>query len=158
MKLILIVISLLVLSMLVYFIYLGFKSQSGQAPGLVNQQLSPCPASPNCICTEYASDNSHYTAPVEYAAEHAEIIQRAIESAIKAGGGEIISTQPDYLAATYRSSIFRYVDDFEVRIDNTSRLIHIRSASRVGRSDLGANLKRIETFKQLLSMQLAQKN
>ena len=158
MKLILIVISLLVLSMLVYFIYLGFKSQTGQAPGLVNQQLSPCPASPNCFCTEYVSDNSHYTSPVEYAEEHSSSIQQAIESAILAGGGRIISTQPNYLAASYHSSIFRYVDDFEVRIDTTSQLIHIRSASRVGRSDLGANLKRIERFKQLLSIQLEQNN
>jgi uncharacterized protein (DUF1499 family) len=36
------------------------------------------------------------------------------------------------------------VDDVELRLDADQGLIHIRSASRVGRSDFGVNRKRVK--------------
>ena len=65
-------------------------------------------------------------------------------------GGVIREQREDYLAATFTSSIFRYVDDLEIRVDVAAGQIHLRSASRVGRSDLGANRARVERLKAAL--------
>lgn len=150
MKILLILIILLILCGTTYFIYLGFKSQTGEAIGMVNSQLSPCPGTPNCICSEYPADQAHYIEAIQLNSENESIIQDTIKNSIEKTGGVISNVETNYISATYTSSIFRYVDDFEIRIDIENNLIHIRSASRVGRSDFGANLKRINAFKQQL--------
>ncbi len=63
--------------------------------------------------------------------------------------GSIQVENEDYLAATFTSSFFRFVDDLEIRIHADQNMIHIRSASRVGHSDGGVNKKRIEQLKKL---------
>ncbi len=153
MKISLMIITLVLLSILGYFIYLAIKSHTGQAPGLVNQQLSPCPDTPNCLCSEYPDDRGHYIEAIKVEAFSPELIHK-IEAAILEAGAKVIHKQADYIAAEYTTSLFRYVDDFEVRVSSEDRLIHIRSASRVGRSDFGANRKRIEQFTGLLNDQL----
>lgn len=60
-----------------------------------------------------------------------------------------------YLAATFTSAIFRFVDDLELRIDPRQEVIHIRSASRVGRRDGGVNRRRVEKFKAQFEANLA---
>jgi len=45
-------------------------------------------------------------------------------------------------------TLFGFVDDLEIRIDAEVSVIHLRSASRVGKSDLGANRKRVEMIKK----------
>jgi len=126
-----------------YFIYLGLKSQSGTAPGLVDSKLTPCSSKPNCICTEYPNQKPHYTNAISYDEFNINKITEAIQST----GGIISIHEDNYIAATYTSTLFRYVDDFELRFDTDNKVIHIRSASRVGHSDMGINLKRIEKFK-----------
>lgn len=150
MKILLIIIVIILLSGLVYFAYLGYKSQSGSAPGLIDSRLSHCPDSPNCICTEHPDDESHFTDAIDFSALETNNISQLIIDSIQQSGGVIVKFEDNYISATYTSNLFRYVDDFEVRIDNENKLIHMRSASRVGRSDLGANLKRIELFKNLI--------
>ena len=150
MKIILIILITAIIAVLFYFFYLGYKSQNGTAPGLVDSKLSPCPEKPNCICTEYLQNESHFTDAIKFTETSLSILTHSIENAITDTGGIISNQQADYISATFTSSIFRYVDDFEIRIDNEKKLIHIRSASRVGHSDMGANLKRIDKFKQAL--------
>ena len=65
-------------------------------------------------------------------------------------GGSLQAEADNYLAFTFTSSIFRFVDDLEIRIDTDQDMIHMRSASRVGRSDRGVNKKRIEQLKKLI--------
>jgi len=147
MKILLFVFLSIIIIGLIYFFYLGYKSKTGTANGIVNSKLSACSKKPNCICTEFPTDKSHYTDAIKNQLINVENIVNAIELS----GGVIIKNQPNYISATYTSNIFKYVDDFEVRIDTDNQLIHIRSASRVGHSDMGANLKRIENFKHTLN-------
>jgi len=146
MKIALIIFISIIAIVLIYFFYLGYTSQTGTANGIVNSKLTPCSKKPNCICTEFAEDNAHFIEPVTSQSTSINNVITAIETT----GGKIINTRSNYIYATYTSRIFRYVDDFEVRIDAENKLIHIRSASRVGHSDMGANLKRIEKVKQIL--------
>jgi len=150
MKIILIIITVIILTGVIYFIYLGFKSQTGTPIGLIDNRLSPCPSTPNCICTEYPNDESHFTEAITFSAENADSVPTIMANAIEQTGGVITKAENNYIAATYTSKLFRYVDDFEVRIDKNKQLIHMRSASRVGKSDFGANLKRIESLRVFL--------
>jgi uncharacterized protein (DUF1499 family) len=63
-------------------------------------------------------------------------------------GGSIQAENENYLAATFSSTIFGFVDDLELRIDPVQKVIHIRSASRVGYSDAGVNRKRIALLRK----------
>ena len=57
----------------------------------------------------------------------------------------IIEETGQYMHVEFRSRIFGFVDDVEFLVDD--RVIQVRSASRVGRSDLGVNRKRIEALR-----------
>ena len=154
MKIFFIVIISLILCSLVYFIYLSVKSHSGIPPGLSNNKLSPCPNSPNCINSEFKNDTSHFIDALTYQNKSTAEITLLIRDAILITGGHITDTHNRYFAATYTSKLFRYVDDLEIRIDSEQKVIHFRSASRVGRSDFGANKKRIQLIQKELEIQI----
>jgi uncharacterized protein (DUF1499 family) len=145
-----IVIALITCSALfvVFLIYQGRISQTGSAAGLSNGKLIACPSSPNCICTEFPDDSTHYLAPLHLPAMEAEEVLARSTTIITTMGGLITNTTDHYLAATFTSKLFRFVDDVEVRWDNDARTLHIRSASRVGHDDVGANKKRVSQFLQ----------
>jgi len=65
---------------------------------------------------------------------------------------EIIEQKDGYLNAEFCSAIFRFVDDVEFLVEPESQRIHFRSASRVGRSDLGANRKRMELIRSMFDL------
>jgi uncharacterized protein (DUF1499 family) len=58
------------------------------------------------------------------------------------------------LEATSTSRIFRFVDDIVVRIrpSQSGSIVDVRSTSRVGESDLGANAARIRAFREHLTV------
>ncbi len=77
-----------------------------------------------------------------------------LKDGIRVMGGSIQVEDDNYLAATFASSIFGFVDDLEIRVDSEHKTIHLRSASRVGHGDGGVNRKRVEQLKQQLSQGL----
>ena len=130
------------------------KSHSGSPAGLIKQKLSPCPDTPNCINSEFINDTTHYVDAMSYQDTPTDEVIRTIEKVIHKTGGEIITVNEKYVAATYKSKLFRFIDDLEIRLDDNDKLIHFRSASRVGRSDFGINIKRINIIKDELEIQL----
>lgn len=68
-------------------------------------------------------------------------------------GARIVDSRPDYLYAQYTTSIMQFVDDVEFWYDPKAQPIQVRSASRVGESDLGVNRKRVEAVRQALAEQ-----
>ncbi len=75
-----------------------------------------------------------------------------LKSAIeKMEGTKIVIEKDNYLYAEFTSKLFRFVDDVEFLLDDKTKTLHFRSASRLGRSDLGVNRKRIETIKSRLT-------
>ena len=122
------------------------------ANGLVGDRLTQCPATPNCVCSEFESDAEHYIEPLIISDGDAAQVMARIKTIVGEMGGAIQTEKADYLAATFSSSIFRFVDDLEIRIDAGQKEIHLRSASRVGRGDGGVNRKRVERLKQLFHL------
>jgi uncharacterized protein (DUF1499 family) len=123
----------------------GCNLADPNAPGLVNGRLFACPETPNCVCSEYPGQSA--IAPLEFS-DDADDAWQSIIAAVTATGGDIKQQSSNYLHTTYTSRIFRFVDDLEIRLDREGGVIHIRSASRVGRSDLGVNRKRAERLRK----------
>jgi uncharacterized protein (DUF1499 family) len=60
----------------------------------------------------------------------------------------IITTEPEYIYAEFRSRLMSFVDDVEFYLDDAAKQIHFRSSSRLGRSDLGVNRQRMEEIRR----------
>ena len=140
-----VIVAIVVLPVLVMggLFYLGQKSADDAAPGLQDDKLMPCPASPNCVSSEAGTPPEKQVEPRPLTA------WGQIPSAVEAMGGRVTVQNPDYIAAEFTSRIFRFVDDVEFRRGNEQ--VHVRSASRVGRSDLGANASRVAQLRERLS-------
>ncbi len=110
-------------------------------------QLPACPDTPNCVSSQ-SSDTAHFIAPIAYSGSADGALQR-LKSVLAAEPRTTIKTgQGAYLHAEVRSRVFRFVDDLEFLLDTGQQLIHVRSASRSGYSDLGVNRRRVERIRK----------
>lgn len=122
---------------------MGFYSQSKDpAIGLVDNQLRICGERPNCVSTTN-TDESHRISPIKTNKSLEEIKNIFSNSDL-----EIVSQNENYIHFTYKSTVMGFIDDIEIL--KSEDMLFIRSASRVGRSDLGANRKRVEKLRELL--------
>lgn len=113
--------------------------------------LEPCPDSPNCISSQAdPSDKTHYLAPFAYARSEQEALELAESILLSKPRTELIEKDSNYLHVTYKSFVFRFVDDVEILIDPEAKLLHFRSAARLGKGDFGVNRRRMEWFKEEL--------
>lgn len=123
-----------------------FSACAGEPPqniGVNEGQLANCPDSPNCVCS-FETRESHYIAPLNAELDTIEAIVLTMP------GANIVRADNNYLQVEFTSRIMGFVDDVEFLYDPASSLTHVRSASRVGYSDLGVNRKRIETIRDSL--------
>src|SRR5438093_230261 len=65
-------------------------------------------------------------------------------------GAKVVKSEPGYLYAQFTTQLMKYVDDVEFWFDPAANAIQVRSASRVGRGDMGVNRKRIEAVRAAL--------
>ena len=143
--------SILTLVILIFIVLSTISCSQRPQLGLSHNQLLPCPSTPNCVCSENPVQ-SGFAAPLRFTGHPDESWQRARET-ITAMGGRIVEENNHYLHAVFTSRFFRFIDDLELRLDETAGVIHFRSASRIGYSDLGVNSKRIETLRSLFMKQ-----
>jgi uncharacterized protein (DUF1499 family) len=113
---------------------------------LVNNKLPPCPATPNCVCSQ-STDKRHAIEPFHYQEGMEEARQRLLAVIAAQKRTRVVSNQGIYLHAEFTSALFRFVDDVEFLFDDTAKVIHVRSASRIGSYDLGVNRRRIEDLR-----------
>ncbi|MDC9725789.1 MAG: DUF1499 domain-containing protein, partial [Gammaproteobacteria bacterium] len=97
----------------------------------------------------HIKDTEHYISPLLIGSKNSSEAHLILKDIIQTMGGVLQDENKSYITATFSSPTFGFVDDLEIRIDSNNKLIHIRSASRVGHSDLGINKKRVELVKQL---------
>lgn len=140
---------LLARSSLFALLLMSLFSCSGQRPsnlGVSDNQLAPCPPSPNCVSSD-AADEAHKVRPLTFTlpAEDAWEIAKQTVSAMPRT--KIISASDDYLHAECSSAVFGFVDDLELHLRPDENIIAIRSASRMGHSDFGVNRDRVEKLR-----------
>jgi len=115
--------------------------------GAKDGRLAPCRRTPNCVSSQAdPADREHYIAPISFRGAMSEL-RRAVESMERA---TVITADSRYLYAEYRTRLLRYVDDVELFYDERAGLVHVRSASRLGRRDFGVNRKRVEALRSLI--------
>ena len=130
-------------------------SFSGTRPtnlGMNNGQFAACPNSPNCVLSQApVSDTEHYIAPLAYTGTATEAIGKLTSVIQSAGNAQIVQSTDRYIYAEFTSKLMGFVDDVEFFVDDSAKVIQVRSASRLGQSDLGVNRKRIEEVRSKLS-------
>jgi uncharacterized protein (DUF1499 family) len=126
---------------------------SGTRPstlGVKDGRLAPCPNSPNCVSTQSA-DAKHGIDPITYTTSTEEARNRLEEIVRAMPRTKIVRLEDDYMHLECTSRLFRFVDDVEFWFDDANKVIHCRSASRKGYSDLGVNRKRVEQIREQFS-------
>lgn len=66
-------------------------------------------------------------------------------------GASVVRSDADYLYVQFTTRVMKFVDDVEFWFDPVNNVIQLRSASRVGRGDLGVNRRRVETIRSALA-------
>ncbi len=107
-----------------------------------------CPDSPNCVSSQSA-DTQHFIKPFTFTDSPVDAMTRLKAALLNEKRVTIVKEEKTYLHAEIRSFIFRFVDDVEFTLIPEKGLIHIRSAARVGYSDLGVNRRRIERIRKI---------
>jgi len=75
-----------------------------------------------------------------------------IKSVVQAtAGAKIVKSESDYLYAQFTTPLMKFVDDVEFWYDPNTNVIQVRSASRIGKGDMGVNRKRIEAVRAALA-------
>ena len=128
-----------------------FLGCSGTVPqlGIEAGELKKCPESPNCVNSQ-AKDEEHSIEPIVLLGSPQEV-KNVLESSINSfDNSKITFSDSSYIRAEFTSSIFRFVDDVEFYFPSEGEgetTVHLRSASRLGHSDLGVNRERIEKIR-----------
>lgn len=139
------------LILLSFFLLLSARPMKGETGlGVVNGRLSPCPGSPNCVSSQ-SEDRAHHIEPLWFSGSLDEAREALLSVIRSEKRTKLITVTDDYIHAEFRSLVFRFVDDVEFYFDGAAKTIHVRSASRVGHSDLGVNRKRVERLRELFN-------
>ena len=138
-----------------------FRLFSGRPPnnlGVKDGRLKPPSRTPNSVSSQ-ADLHAGGDRKVDYARidplplqGDAAATMARLEAVVAAmPGAKIIERRDDYLYAQFSSRLLKFVDDVEFWASPTDKVVHVRSASRVGRGDLGVNRARIEAIRAAMT-------
>ena len=111
--------------------------------GVKGGRLAPCPNSPNCVSTQ-SKGKRHAMKPLPFLGTREEIKKKILNILKGMKRATIVTVTESYIHAEFRSALWRFVDDVEFFLDETARVVHFRSASRVGTYDFGVNRRRMK--------------
>ncbi len=140
-----------------FFVMIGcmlMTACSGSRPdnlGITNGMLADCPSKPNCVNSQ-ATDEDHAIAAFSYEGTRQEAFDQLKTAVSSCDRMTIVEEKDDYLHVECTSAIMRYVDDVEFYFPE-EKVIQVRSASRLGYSDLGVNRDRVEYIRGLFNVE-----
>jgi uncharacterized protein (DUF1499 family) len=132
-----------------YVLLLLLIRRASPAPQLGVQdggRLRPCPGKPNCVCSQ-ADDAAHRVEPLPFTGPPEQAWQKLRTVVDGLPRVHVVEVTDAYLRIEATTLFWRFVDDVEFVLDATAGVIHCRSASRLGHSDLGVNRHRVETIR-----------
>jgi uncharacterized protein (DUF1499 family) len=137
--------------LVIVFSFMFLAGCAGTVPklGVIDEQLMPCPETPNCVSSQ-ATDKEHFIEPIAFTGTREDAQERLLQILKGSERSKISVVQENYIRVEFTSALFRFVDDVEFylpRSESGKIVIHARSASRIGYSDLGANRSRIEKIR-----------
>lgn len=141
---------------------LGFLRGTPRATlGVAQGRLAPPSSTPNSVSSQAGLYPDHPQA--DYAAieplrpasgEPGLAAMKRLAAVVAAAPGVVITEQTNaYLRAEATTPTLKFVDDLEFWLDEAAGVIHLRSASRLGRKDFGANRTRLEALRTAFTAQ-----
>ena len=130
-----------------------FSGKRPQALGFNAGRFAPCAWKPNCVnsTADARSDAGHYIDPLKVDGDPAQAWV-ALGGVIKAAPrAKIVSETASYLQVEFSSRLMGFADDVEFALDAGAKVIHVRSASRLGVRDFGVNRARVEDLRARLA-------
>ena len=122
-------------------------SKTESATADPSNRLTPCPQSPNCVSSlsQYPKKRIE---PLGYTGDRSDARKRLLAVLSRFERVRLVVEEEDYIQAEFRSRLFGFVDITEFYLPADANLIHVKSASRVGYSDLGVNRRRVEQIRK----------
>jgi uncharacterized protein (DUF1499 family) len=115
--------------------------------GVTAGRLAPCPSSPNCVSSQAdPADTAHFIQPLRYDDPSEIAWARLVRLVSTWPRTRMIEVTDRYLHAEVSTLVLRFVDDLEFLLGPAE--IHVRSASRLGRTDFGVNRRRVERLRR----------
>lgn len=136
-------------SSILFLVAAGCSGKIPKTIGVHQSGLSDCPKSPNCVSTE-AREASHKIEPFHLKGDPKAQWSEVIAIASTLPRSTVIKSTENYIHLECRSLVFRFVDDLELHLRPAGKVISVRSASRIGKSDFGVNRKRVELLRRML--------
>lgn len=116
--------------------------------GAKDGRLAAPKRTPNCVSSQAdPADAEHYIAPIAFRGTTAQAMDAARKAVEAMKGSTVIRQDGPYLYAEYRTPLMKFVDDVELVHDEKAGVLHVRSASRLGRRDFGVNRARVESLR-----------
>lgn len=125
----------------------GLWPQPAEKPGLAEGKLRSCPGTPNCVCSEQPGEEG-WVEPITLGGMTHDKAWELLKKVVAEMGGVVQHEEKEYLWTTFTVPLFGFVDDVEFRLDKAGNVIHVRSASRLGFSDLGVNRSRVDDLRR----------
>jgi uncharacterized protein (DUF1499 family) len=115
--------------------------------GVTDGQLRPCPDTNNCVNSQ---DKSGYAEmePIPFRGDLDETRARMVRVINEMDRAEIVKHTTDYIHAEFKSLMWGFIDDVELYFDQANQVVHFRSASRIGRGDMGVNRDRMRDLSE----------
>ncbi len=122
-----------------------FSTRSAEPPielGVHDGKLAPCPDKPNCVSSQ-ATDSEHAVSAIRYNGNTAAAKMHLLNVLHDQPRMSLLQVTDNYMHAVFRSATFGFPDDVEFYFDEPAKVIHVRSASRMGYGDMGVNRARV---------------
>jgi uncharacterized protein (DUF1499 family) len=130
---------------------LGDTMFAGKRPdylGVKDGRLARPKSTPNCVSSQAdPADAEHYVAPIRFKGSAPEAIAAARKAVEGMARATVVRQEGNYLYAEFKSKLIGFVDDVEFTYDEKAGVLHLRSASRLGRRDFGVNRARVEDLR-----------
>ena len=137
---------------------LGFLvGKPPQKLGLADGRLALPSKNPNSVSSQTALYPDHpqkeyaAIAPFKFAGDGDAAMDRLADLLQKSERTVVVKREPGYIYAQNTTLWLKFTDDMEFLLDKPGGVIHVRSSSRVGRKDFGANRARIEVIRARFS-------
>jgi uncharacterized protein (DUF1499 family) len=124
-----------------------FASFAPESHATGSSPFKPCPGSPNCV-SSLAPEGKHYIEPLQYSTPPDKAYQQLIHILKMDRMAHNIIEESDRIQVEFTSGILKFVDDVTFFFPADQPVIHMRSASRSGYYDFGANRRRLERLRQ----------
>lgn len=127
-----------------------FAGPTPEVIGLQDGQLAPCADSPNCVVSQGA-DLDHEIAPITYESDRDTVREALLKVLSVVPNTTVVEQRDDYIRTESTSKLLGFVDDGEFYLPAEENVIQVRSAARLGESDLGVNRRRLEQIRLALA-------